>query len=134
MSLPRGFSLGPEGADVTKLTASSLIGIEGWPPAPLMEGCEDQADSSITLRAEPGQPRPNELGCDGAGEGEPGGASRNALHGPSSPPRGLQRCGGEEEVGMYSKIAMLIIFTTQLKQPATLRHRFPSAEQPHSYC
>lgn len=56
---------GPKGEDVTKLMASSLIRIEGWPPALLMEGCENQADSSITLRAEPGQPRRNELGCDG---------------------------------------------------------------------
>lgn len=56
---------GPKGEDVTKLMASSLIRIEEWPPALLMEGCENQADSSITLRAEPGQPRWNELGCDG---------------------------------------------------------------------
>lgn len=56
---------GPKGEDVTKLMACSLIRIEGWPPALLMEGCENQADSSITLRAEPGQPRRNELGCDG---------------------------------------------------------------------
>lgn len=88
-----GFLLGPKGTDVTKLMASSLIRIERWPPAQLMEGCGNQADSSITLRAEPGQPRPNELGCDGAEEGQPGGARQNEPQGSSSPLCSL--CGEE---------------------------------------
>lgn len=91
LSLLHGFLLGPKGTDVTKPMASSLIRIERWPPAQLMEGCGNQADSSITPRAEPGQPGPNELGCDGAAEGQPGGARQNCngILTPSSP----QRCG-----------------------------------------
>lgn len=79
LSLLHGFLLGPKGTDVTKPMASSLIRIERWPPAQLMEGCGNQADSSITPRAEPGQPRPNELGCDGAAEGQPGVPGRTAM-------------------------------------------------------
>lgn len=96
LSLPHGFLLGTKGEDATTLMASSLIRIEGWPPAPLMEGCENQADSSITLRAEPGQPRPNELGCNGAGEGQPEGPSQDKLHSASWPLCGLQRRGEEK--------------------------------------
>lgn len=95
LSLLHGFLLGPKGADVTKLMASSLIRIERWLPAQLMEGCGNQADSFITLRAEPGQPGPNELGCDGAEEGQPGGARQNGLQGPFSPLYSPQRCGEE---------------------------------------
>jgi len=76
------------------MMASSLIRIERWPPAQLMEGCGNQADSSITLRAEPGQPRPNELGCDGAGEGqreEPGRMNCKGLLHPHIAFRGVER-------------------------------------------
>lgn len=98
LSLLHGFLLGPKGTDVTKLMASSLIRIERWPPGQLMEGCGNQTDSSRTLRAEPGQPRPNELGDDEAGEGQPGGARQKELQGSSSPLRSLQRCGEETVV------------------------------------